>query len=264
LDRSWKEAVTNIQAFDDGLKQARKPAVRTASLGPGSCAGTLRWSNCCGSTLSLIVATPTALWLATTCIYSTSEILVGLRLGNACFHSFREVSPVRLSSKNVKTQVTLPEDGCLLVAPCSLVEVYSRFRGVWCLIALMDGGKHLWNVGKLPDYTAQELRRQSSSRKISPYSLQWQPEISANFTCCSFYHCGMWSAVWRKEHKLGLFKNGVPRTVFGSTRVEVTGGWKTLHNEKFSSFAFFTKCCYDNREQEDKMACSPQEVDQEF
>jgi hypothetical protein len=34
--------------------------------------------------------------------------------------------------------------------------------------------KHLWNVGKLlPDYTAQQPRRQPSS-----YSPQWEPEIA--------------------------------------------------------------------------------------
>jgi hypothetical protein len=48
--------------------------------------------------------------------------------------------------------------------PCSLVEVYRRFRGSCCLDHQGDVGgcKHLWNVGKLlPDYTAQQPRRQS-------------------------------------------------------------------------------------------------------
>jgi hypothetical protein len=51
------------------------------------------------------------------------------------------------------------------VAPCSLVEVYQRFRGAcWLYRQGYDwGSKHLWNVGKLlPDYTAQHPRWQSS------------------------------------------------------------------------------------------------------
>jgi hypothetical protein len=43
-----------------------------------------------------------------------------------------------------------------VVAPCSLVEVYQRFRGPCCLHHRPDDGdsKDLWNVGKLlPDYT---------------------------------------------------------------------------------------------------------------
>jgi hypothetical protein len=52
-----------------------------------------------------------------------------------------------------------------IVAPCSLVEVYRRFRGPCCL--------DLWNVGKLlPDYTALQPRRQPSS-----YSPLWDPQI---------------------------------------------------------------------------------------
>jgi hypothetical protein len=52
-----------------------------------------------------------------------------------------------------------------VVAPCSLVQVYRRFRGACCRLTHSpeDGGsKNLWNVGKLlPDYTAQHPRRQS-------------------------------------------------------------------------------------------------------
>jgi hypothetical protein len=48
------------------------------------------------------------------------------------------------------------------VVPCSLVEVYRRFRGAFCL--------HIWNVGKLPDYMEQQPWRQPSS-----YSLPWEP-----------------------------------------------------------------------------------------
>jgi hypothetical protein len=57
-----------------------------------------------------------------------------------------------------------------VVATCSLVEVYQRFRGPCCLHH-QDGD--LWNVGKLlPDYTALQPRRQPSS-----YSPPWEPHI---------------------------------------------------------------------------------------
>jgi hypothetical protein len=61
------------------------------------------------------------------------------------------------------------------VALCNLVEVYRRFRGACCLHRPVDGGsKYLWNVGNLlPDYTAQQPRKQLSS-----YSPPWEPEIS--------------------------------------------------------------------------------------
>jgi hypothetical protein len=65
------------------------------------------------------------------------------------------------------------------VAPYSLVEIYRRFRGVYCLFHQGDddddgGSKHLWNVGEfLPDYTAQHPRRQSPL-----YSSPREPEIS--------------------------------------------------------------------------------------
>jgi hypothetical protein len=61
-----------------------------------------------------------------------------------------------------------------VVAPCSLVEVYQRFRGPCCLRHQRDGGnKDLWNVGKLlPDYTALQPRRKPSS-----YSSPWEPQI---------------------------------------------------------------------------------------
>jgi hypothetical protein len=77
------------------------------------------------------------------------------------------------------------------VAPCSVVEVYRRFRGACCLhhqVFLHHrpddvGSKHLWNVGKcLPDYTAQQLRIQSFS-----YSALWEPQISKYKLTCSFF-----------------------------------------------------------------------------
>jgi hypothetical protein len=52
-----------------------------------------------------------------------------------------------------------------VVTPCSLVEVYQRFRGPCCLHHQGDGGsKGLWNVGELlPDRMMLQPRRQPSS-----------------------------------------------------------------------------------------------------
>jgi hypothetical protein len=77
-----------------------------------------------------------------------------------------------------------------VVAPCSLVEVYQRFRGP-CYPD--DGGsKDLWNVGKLlPDYTVLQPRTQQSSEwnaikfsnvpgQLSQFRVWlriWQPEF---------------------------------------------------------------------------------------
>jgi hypothetical protein len=95
-----------------------------------------------------------------------------------------------------------------VVVPWSLVEDYRRFKGSpssgrwlpwwWSTsetsvnfyqttrIALMM--RHLWNVGKLlPDYTAQQPRRQPSS-----YSLSWESEISLTWKKLLMY----WSLVY--------------------------------------------------------------------
>jgi hypothetical protein len=53
---------------------------------------------------------------------------------------------------------------CSVPAPCSLIEVYRRFRGACCL---HHRSKHLRNVGKLlPDYTALQPRRQPPSYSL--------------------------------------------------------------------------------------------------
>jgi hypothetical protein len=41
-----------------------------------------------------------------------------------------------------------------------------------------------------------------------------------------------WSLTLREEHRLRVFENKVPRTIFGPKRDEVTGGWRKLHNEE--------------------------------
>jgi len=44
--------------------------------------------------------------------------------------------------------------------------------------------------------------------------------------------CGIWSLTLREEHRLRVFVNLVHRKIFGPKRVEVTGEWRRLHNEK--------------------------------
>jgi hypothetical protein len=41
-----------------------------------------------------------------------------------------------------------------------------------------------------------------------------------------------WSLIIREEHKLRVFENRVLRRIFLPKRVEVTGEWRKLHNEK--------------------------------
>jgi hypothetical protein len=46
-----------------------------------------------------------------------------------------------------------------------------------------------------------------------------------------FYGCD-WSLALREEYRLRVFQNGVLRTLFGTKREEVVGGWRRLHNEE--------------------------------
>jgi hypothetical protein len=46
------------------------------------------------------------------------------------------------------------------------------------------------------------------------------------------YGCETWSLRLRKENKLRVFENRVPRRLFGPKRDEVTGEWRKLHNEE--------------------------------
>jgi hypothetical protein len=46
------------------------------------------------------------------------------------------------------------------------------------------------------------------------------------------YGCGTWSLTLREEHRLRVFKNRVPRRIFGPMRDEVTGEWRKLHNRE--------------------------------
>jgi hypothetical protein len=46
------------------------------------------------------------------------------------------------------------------------------------------------------------------------------------------YGCETWSLTLREEHRLRVFENKVLRRIFGPKRDEVTGRWRTLHNEE--------------------------------
>jgi hypothetical protein len=46
------------------------------------------------------------------------------------------------------------------------------------------------------------------------------------------YECETWSQKLRKEHRMRVFENRVPRRIFGPKRDEVIGGSRKLHNEE--------------------------------
>jgi hypothetical protein len=46
--------------------------------------------------------------------------------------------------------------------------------------------------------------------------------------------CETWSLTLREERKLRVFENVVLRRIFGPRRDEVTGKWRTLHNEELN------------------------------
>jgi hypothetical protein len=86
------------------------------------------------------------------------------------------------------------------VAPCSLVEVYQRFRGPCCLHHQPDdgGSKYLWNVGKLlVDCTALQPRRQPSSNLShikNRYKRIWNISLYGGLLHpCVFYSSSLWS-----------------------------------------------------------------------
>jgi hypothetical protein len=45
------------------------------------------------------------------------------------------------------------------------------------------------------------------------------------------YGCESWFLALREEHRLTVFEKRVLRRIFGPKRIEVTGGWRRLHNE---------------------------------
>jgi hypothetical protein len=48
------------------------------------------------------------------------------------------------------------------------------------------------------------------------------------------YGCETWSLTLREERRLRVFENRVSSIVFGPKRDEVTGEWRTLHNEELN------------------------------
>jgi hypothetical protein len=48
------------------------------------------------------------------------------------------------------------------------------------------------------------------------------------------YEYETWSVTLREEHILRVFENRVLRRIFGPKRVEMTGGWRGLHNSYFA------------------------------
>jgi hypothetical protein len=54
------------------------------------------------------------------------------------------------------------------------------------------------------------------------------------------YGCETWSLTLREERRLNEFGNRVLRSVFGPKRVEVTGEWRKLHNEKLNDLYSLT------------------------
>jgi len=45
------------------------------------------------------------------------------------------------------------------------------------------------------------------------------------------YGCETWSLTLRKERRLRVFENSVPRRILGLKRDEVKREWRRLHNE---------------------------------
>jgi hypothetical protein len=46
------------------------------------------------------------------------------------------------------------------------------------------------------------------------------------------YVCETLSLILREEHRLRVFENGVLRGIFRPKRIEMTEGWRKLHNEE--------------------------------
>jgi hypothetical protein len=46
------------------------------------------------------------------------------------------------------------------------------------------------------------------------------------------YYYEVWYLTLREEHRLRVYEKRVLRRIFGPKRAELTGGWRTLHNEE--------------------------------
>jgi hypothetical protein len=54
------------------------------------------------------------------------------------------------------------------------------------------------------------------------------------------YGCETRSLTLRKEHRLKIFENWVPRRIFGQRRDEVTGGLRRLHDEELHNTSTYS------------------------
>jgi hypothetical protein len=116
------------------------------------------------------------------------------------------------------------------VAPCSLVEVYRRFRGSCCLHrqgslhhrADGAGGKNLWSVGKrLPDDTAQHPRRQLFALIFLPSCQHWHRQQKF------YFHFRVFNLVSQADKKCMKFN-------------KTNYGFLVLSVPLFDAFPFFT------------------------
>jgi hypothetical protein len=52
------------------------------------------------------------------------------------------------------------------------------------------------------------------------------------------YGCETWFLILREEHTLRVFEKRVLRRIFGPKRDDVTGEWRTFHNEQLHDLYF--------------------------
>jgi hypothetical protein len=122
------------------------------------------------------------------------------------------------------------------VAPCSLVEVYRRFRSSCCLHHQGDGPEHFWNVGKfLPEYAAQHTR--SNLKKVCFFIgliLLWKAQ-----GCCDV---SSWQCVLKGERLCRWFELLVMATATINSRERGYGVWdKSHHHSNVCSSTIITQ-----------------------
>jgi hypothetical protein len=61
-----------------------------------------------------------------------------------------------------------------------------------------------------------------------------QEEINSRLKSGNVYGCENWSLTLREESSLRLLKNSRLRSIFWPKREEVTGKWRTLHNDELN------------------------------
>jgi len=67
------------------------------------------------------------------------------------------------------------------------------------------------------------------------------------FVGCLHFHLfsETWSLTLREERRLRVFENRMLRRIFGSTRDEVTGEWRKLHNEELNDLYSSSNIVWD-------------------